>query len=451
MPSFFRDPKTLAEWIQLDYFRKPGRFWKIRNVVTWLVFITCLALITLTWPSWARFVYESRPVSSAHAMLNDNCGVCHAAASFQPAMRLLRSDPSVRSVPNDTCRACHPVGPHHEECVQDPDCSICHQEHRGRTVLARVADSYCTTCHADLDKVCPSRGPFAAKVGSFVPDHPPFGAWRGSLVDPGTVRFNHMVHLNLNAESVRGIDKPLADLQEQQCAYCHQRDPAGRYMKPIVYDQHCSQCHALSVAVTGNWREESVRSAAERFAHEPAPHKDPLTVRAALRERFTRFVRDNPSVLRSQEATEPPRWVPGRPREQLVLDKESLWVHDQLQTAEHMVFYGANGCRYCHQIDAARGRDTLPQYLPSSIRSVWFPHSIFSHQRHRMLLCTECHPAPTSSATKDVLLPTIEDCQRCHNPSVGARSDCAECHRYHDRSKETFEGRKTILECLQRE
>jgi predicted CXXCH cytochrome family protein len=445
MPSSFRDPKTLADWIQLDYFQRPSRVWTTRILLAWLVFILCLSLLAFTWWPETRFVYESRPVSSAHAMFNNNCGVCHVE-SFQPARRLLRGDSNVRSVRDDTCRSCHPVAPHHEECVPDPNCATCHQEHRGQPVLARVADKQCTRCHANLDTLgCPTR--FATRISGFTSDHPAFGAWQTrGLVDPGTIRFNHRVHLNLKAEGVRGIDKPLAALSAQQCSYCHKIDVAGRYMKPINYDQHCSQCHALSVVVAGNFTEERVWTAAERFAQEPAPHKEPLTVRATLRERYTEFVRDNPAVLKSQLSDEPPRWISTVARAQPVMDKEWPWVNEQLQIAERLLFNGANGCSYCHQLEAARTAGKLPQYLPSKIKPVWFEHSIFSHERHRMLRCSQCHDAASSSATKDVLLPAIDNCRQCHNSQVGARTECAECHRYHDRAKEVFEGRKTFRE-----
>jgi hypothetical protein len=448
MPSSFRDPKNLSEWIQLDYFQKPGRVWRIRNALTWSILIACLALVGLSWWPRARFVYESRPVSSAHAMFNDQCTVCHVE-TFQPLTRLLRADSSVRSVADETCRTCHDGPSHHG---RDPHCATCHQEHRGRAVLARVADSQCTVCHADLNTVGGSPSGFAAKINGFTMDHPP---WRRT--DPGTIRFNHKVHLSLSPASVRGLNHPLIATKDQQqrCSYCHsldhKPDAAGRYPKPVDYDQHCRQCHALSVAITGTWDAEKLRVATERFARAPAPHKDPLTVRAVLRERYTRFVTENPTVLGSQESAEPPRWVPGRPHVQSVTDKESLWVSQQLGVAERMLFDGANGCAFCHKAEAARRPGELPGYLLSGIPQVWLSHSLFSHERHRMLRCSECHDKATSSSdTKDVLLPNIDTCRQCHNSPVGARSDCAECHRYHDRAREVLRGQRTIADSLQK-
>ena len=443
MPSSFRDPKTLAEWIRLDYFRKPGRVWQVRNLLTWLTLITFLALVAFSWWPRNRFVYQSRPVSTAHAMFNENCGVCHVE-SFRTPLRLVRSDASVHSVPDGTCRTCHHVGSH-QQWAREPNCPTCHQEHRGRPILARVADGRCTMCHKDLDSIRPVRKGFPAVIHAFTTDHPSFG----EMPDPGTIRFNHNVHLNLKREGLRGIDEPLAALRAQPCQYCHQPDPAGRYMKPINYEQHCKQCHALTVGIAGISSEENARAAAERFAREPAPHKDPFTVRASLRERYTRFVLDNPEVLGLHEPKEPPRSIPSQPRSQPLTDKEWLWVNQQLQTAEWMLFNGANGCTYCHQKGAARGAGNLPQYLPSKITAVWFPHSVFGHERHRMLSCSECHPAASSSKTKDVLIPTSNNCKQCHNPQVGARTDCAECHHYHNRAKEQFSGQRSILQCIE--
>jgi hypothetical protein len=57
--------------------------------------------------------------------------------------------------------------------------------------------------------------------------------------------------------------------------------------------------------------------------------------------------------------------------------------------------------------------------------------------------CDECHEgARGSSKTKDLLLPGIETCRKCHGPAEtpsvstgfagGVDDSCVECHRYHD-------------------
>jgi len=70
-----------------------------------------------------------------------------------------------------------------------------------------------------------------------------------------------------------------------------------------------------------------------------------------------------------------------------------------------------------------------------------------------MLSCTQCHgQAAKSETSSELLLPSIDTCKRCHNPQVGARSDCAECHLYHNRKKDRgLDGSFTIEKCLRQE
>ena len=49
---------------------------------------------------------------------------------------------------------------------------------------------------------------------------------------------------------------------------------------------------------------------------------------------------------------------------------------------------------------------------------------------HRLVHCTECHAAPESTETSDVLLPRLATCRQCHHMD-GAADRCAECHTYH--------------------
>jgi hypothetical protein len=61
-----------------------------------------------------------------------------------------------------------------------------------------------------------------------------------------------------------------------------------------------------------------------------------------------------------------------------------------------------------------------------------------------------------STSTGDVLIPSIHRCQECHTREPGgseehrgarfggARTDCVECHLYHDHSREDFNGPLTI-------
>jgi hypothetical protein len=245
------------------------------------------------------------------------------------------------------------------------------------------------------------------------------------------------------------------DGQRQQltCASCHQPNTERQYPWPINYEQHCARCHPLSVLVLGDWPDAEARQAAAQFRRQPAPHRQPAEVRAALRERYTQFVQHYPVVLDSKPAEPPQPPLPGTQRPRPVPSRESWnWVEAQLQQAERLLFAGAGACRYCHEArDPAAvvlpGR--LPEFVPTNLARRWYPRSHFSHDSHRLLSCTECHAATDSSRTSDALLPRVDTCQKCHNPQVGVRSECITCHRYHDRGRESpGKGQLTIVECL---
>jgi predicted CXXCH cytochrome family protein len=155
----------------------------------------------------------------------------------------------------------------------------------------------------------------------------------------------------------------------------------------------------------------------------------------------------------------------GRPR--LPSDTEWRWTPDRLGTIEplrfaeqqrenmeRVLFRGAGGCRYCHvekNQEAGAGFVGLPEFENSRLPARWMPRARFSHVKHRMLECTECHNAHNSSKTGDVLMPRLQSCQQCHNPEVAVRHDCVECHTYHDRTAARDPHRKrTIREILGR-
>src|SRR5204863_7515432 len=82
---------------------------------------------------------------------------------------------------------------------QSAGCATCHREHRGGASIARLADSHCTACHADVP-TDDGQHRFAQSIDGFDTAHPEFGAWRGGeLRDPGTLKFNHKAHLDLAA------------------------------------------------------------------------------------------------------------------------------------------------------------------------------------------------------------------------------------------------------------
>jgi c(7)-type cytochrome triheme protein len=211
----------------------------------------------------------------------------------------------------------------------------------------------------------------------------------------------------------------------------------------------------------GDWQ-GPLSEAACRFSERPAPHpaagETAETVRAALRERLTRFIlrRENQKFLSGPEEEKPPRPLPGWSSVEPVSAREFAWVNRQLGQIEHVLFDGG-GCQHCHQEKTSPSKrpDGLPVYQPLGLLGVdkpWYEHSVFSHDSHKALDCAQCHEnAPTSETARDVLLPRLETCQRCHNDRqpASARADCVECHVYHDsKLKRQFKGAQTIGQFL---
>jgi hypothetical protein len=195
----------------------------------------------------------------------------------------------------------------------------------------------------------------------------------------------------------------------------------------------------------------AARKAAREFDRVPATHpqrgESPAVVRADLRDRYARFIRAHPEAPRRGA---PERPFPGWERNLALAREEYEWVNLQVTNAWRVLTKGEGGCRYCHSTPKEGNQaDDEPAFAPAGIPRRWLPHGLFNHESHRMLDCAECHAAKASKETSDVLLPGMASCQKCHNSAVGARSDCVECHRYHDRDKERgFAGQHTIDEYL---
>ena len=81
---------------------------------------------------------------------------------------------------------------------------------------------------------------------------------------------------------------------------------------------------------------------------------------------------------------------------------------------------------------------------------MWYGHSVFSHKAHQLLNCAECHAnAAGSRLTNDVLVPRLDTCLKCHTAKTGVRTDCVECHGYHDHTANSkFRGSLSIDDLL---
>jgi hypothetical protein len=442
--SSLRDPKSFTQWMKLDYFRHPRRLLRVLRGTTWAALLVgVVALALALWPA-SHPLHQAGPLSSAHAVLGNDCRLCHEEF-LRPAERLLKGDTTLRTVSDAACKKCHDGPIHKEEQSHLPPCASCHREHRGRARLTQTADLHCTSCHADLRASMKDPGKCRFEnVSDFATDHPEFALWRKGPTDPGTIAFNHFAHLR--PEGTLGPGRQKVNLT---CSTCHKPDAERRYFQPIRYVDHCAACHPLAVQVVDAPADPATTSAAAGFARDPAPHDRPVVVRAILRERYSHFARDFPAVLEATPA--PAEGVPARPGAKPRTGKDA-WVDFQTAQAERMLFDLGGGCRFCHQAQGPRATGELPVYAPSRLLNRWFTGSQFRHESHHVLRCTECHgDVSESRSSADVLMPKIGTCRQCHTPAVGARSDCVECHRYHDRTKgRGQEGVRTIDECTGR-
>ena len=268
------------------------------------------------------------------------------------------------------------------------------------------------------------------------------------------------------------------------CTYCHRPDDEGAYMAPISYAKHCADCHPL---VFDN----------DRFPGATVPHDRPEIVHAFLRTKYTESPESESAVkpVVKEAAPEKPDEEAGRPRRRLgtrePVEEERprrgrLGGRSEpgetpppkapkgFKEVEALLFFknreSSDTCLLCHTLTVpgtskpsvscgdtngkppsevagliepvraalkdARG-EKPPAVAATRIPPRWLPHSRFDHRAHRPLACAECHKAPESTRTADVLLPSITTCRECHRDAGGARTACVECHRYHDRTRES--------------
>ena len=458
MPREKRTTKTIAQRIDLNYFKRPSPWRRWRFALS--IALPCVAVAWLAAYAFAhnRHAYSAGKMSPAHAVLTQQCNDCHVtqAGVFRAAAT------------DHACLSCHDGPIHHADQVFAPGCSSCHVEHRGRMRLAATADASCTQCHADL-RTSGTATSYVSHITDFTPEgHPEFAALRAGFRDPGTIKLNHAIHLKAN---LMGPNNTRVQLE---CDDCHRAaaadqswrfgaapgvrtapstasaasgaaagqgtmmqaaatqtfDPpshssARAYMQPIAYARHCVGCHPLLFD--------------KRFT-DSVPHDTPQVIHAFLVKRYTDYVATHPAELRETKSTIalPARPVPVSPR----IYTPQEWVNTRVAEAELLLW--AKTCKQCHALSFVPSPPPVPLPLPlptvakSNITPRWFRMARFDHEAHRAWTCTTCHTrATTSQETADVLVPGERVCEQCHHPGAdGAETRCFECHTYHDWSKQ---------------
>lgn len=429
--------KQRAARIPLDYYKQPDRLEKGKRRLLLAGLIVPLALTLLWWlrGSAGKRPFSRGPVAAVHAAWNDNCTACHEPFKPISSDNLLAGWLPQHVADNRHCQTCHAGPPHHAHQKPDLVCSHCHREHRGSDAsLVRLDDRACVQCHADLAAhVLSGQATYHTKVSGFHTDHPPFR----QPEDLGRLKFNHQRHLSAGMKLPGGgevftIDKLAAADRERYstgqaanqpvqltCASCHQLEGEagaapgdGAYMRPVSYEQHCKACHPLTLPV----------NRAGTVVDVPH-HLQPDQLRRFLWGVFAEI-----KAGKNPEPILPQKPFPGETAEQA---QKRQKVAGEVVKAERFLYLGRTACGECHYYEPQAGSVRPKGIKPPQVSEFWFGHAKFAHSAHRAVNCVECHrEAQTSAKNQDVLLPSIEDCRRCHTPGR-ARSDCTECHRYH--------------------
>lgn len=406
MPGRIRTTKKLAQRINLDYFKTLHGIPRWRRILS--AVLVAMGVVWLGWYAVAGSAkpYNAGPLAHSHAILGQKCEACHVSqASYQ------------KSATDQACLACHDGPVHHADQTFTPACSNCHVEHQGAFRLASTSDRACTQCHADL-KTTQGAAKFVSNISAFDNSHPEFAVLRPGASDPGTIKFNHQVHLK---EDLRGPKGPT----QLKCADCHQpsADSNRAYMTPIDYEKHCASCHTLQF---------------DRRFSESAPHKEPKVVYDFVLAKLTGYIAAHPAEIPLVD--EPDKRLPTRPP-QPPARNAAEWVQQRMTDAQLLLWRKA--CKECHALTYPTtsypdGPDALPTVAKSQLTARWLQHGEFDHEAHQMVKCESCHAkAQDSRETSDVLIPGVQTCRACHHSGQdAAEARCFECHTYHDWSKE---------------
>jgi hypothetical protein len=479
--------KQRASRIPLDYFKRSN------YVERWKLWLTGLALVLAVgwWASgWVSsdqgtMRYSRGPVAAVHATWESECMTCHT--SFKPIDSKNWAATVLGHSTAERCETCHAGPPHqaNQKPESTPSCAGCHHDHQGRNAMLNwVADSDCTRCHQNLEQHMTGGKPVSEnQVTRFDKGHhPEFSILREpKQTDPGKLKFDHQLHMTPGLVVTQG-GKPwtLASIPNEadrerykrqgqgpndpvklDCTSCHQTDSAdfrikgermaglpvsvfskrseGAYMVPITYENQCRACHPLTFDAAAPNLE--------------VPHRlQPEAVTNFLWGAYTsEYVKKHPEL--------PPATVPLPGKELKVEDEkaraeiksqvveaEKFLYRDRLTAAQKKIFAHKMTCGECHSYQTQPGAFVPKQIEATQVPDVWFKRAFFNHAAHRAVNCKDCHqrayPDDSSPSTesKDILLPGLDTCVKCHSPrqgsgataTGGARSDCVECHLYHN-------------------
>ncbi|MGH7801377.1 MAG: FHA domain-containing protein [Thermodesulfobacteriota bacterium] len=400
-------------------YRLSSLFTKAGLSIIGVVLLTGLAVLWMVGADKTPF--SPGKLSKAHTKFNNDCTRCHTLAWH--------------TVLDKDCQKCHKTNPHNKNELFTPACVQCHFEHKGNPVLADLEDKFCTQCHSELKiKGYIPSSTYETEILGFNSGHPEFAVVvvrlanqngdivrvrlndKKNLKDNTPINLNHKVHLKPNLKVPDGPPENLL------CESCHRVDANGEYTLPIEYERDCKRCHPLEFL--------------DRFSKVKVvvPHEAPDIVRRFLQNYYREYAINNINRL-------------GLGRN---VNAVNQLVSSGVRDAEDVLFTKKQ-CDKCHAIKEIAGG--LHEVEKPQIPLRWLPYSTFDHELHAKnlrLSCDSCHEAKTSEKTTDVLIPSIDKCQKCHSSEGGAKTECVLCHQYHERGEPAaIEGTKSIKEILE--
>lgn len=426
-----RTTKLLAKRHDLSYFKKgsPIRTWQFKLAL--VAIVAAIAWIGIS-ASRSAAAFSSGPISSSHAVFGQKCETCHkplvAGAGLLPVIG------GTHHVPDSACKSCHTVGLHHAgQTVSTKQCSTCHIEHVGAMHLATAPVSGCTQCHANLE-VRTAPASIATHIDTFTKGHPDFRALRTATPEIREaafgLKYNHAVHLK------KDLTGPNSTKVTLQCSYCHQvEDPAGRdsahsgRMANVSFERSCQSCHSLDFSAK---------------VKEQAPHAEASKALEFVRAKMAEAAPgDKASLLKADT-------ILFRAKCALCHNVSNIddlpGIAVPTPNGGAPTFVSSAAPRFANAGLETSAAISTPVIGPSHAPSRFFSAALFNHTSHNTIQCEECHVAAlTSTSGKDLLMPNIKTCQRCHDgqsrpqgPALSnghAESGCSLCHEYHETLK----------------
>src|SRR5437667_4434355 len=132
--------KIRAKRIVLDYFKRPHPLRRAKLLLSIGVPLVAAAVVAVYAVGGDYRLFNSGPVSTAHAIFGGRCQDCHGATAATAATGAAAGTAFFVPVSDKTCSVCHDGPIHHDNQPFTPACASCHFEHKGRRLLVDLTE-----------------------------------------------------------------------------------------------------------------------------------------------------------------------------------------------------------------------------------------------------------------------------------------------------------------------